>query len=226
MLIEPVPGSPRKTNSLPMAMEMSPEGHYIAVVNAGYGTAESKGEQSVAILDAKSHKLLDFPNPHTRESALQTLYSGIAFGSDAEHLYVSIASLTHPLPDGKNAVGNGILVYRCADGQVTEEKILPIPLQQLADGKRQNRMGTHALPAGEANPYPSGLTVVHGPDGDRLLIADNLSGRCGIDGRDERGRSCIASIFPPAAPFPCFASHRDGCDAGWKARICRALERV
>ena len=93
----------------------------------------------------------------------------------AEHLYVSIASLTHPLPDGKNAVGNGILVYRCADGQVTEEKILPIPLQQLADGKRQNRMGTHALPAGEANPYPSGLTVVHGPDGDRLLIADNLS---------------------------------------------------
>ncbi len=36
-------------------------------------------------------------------------------------------------------------------------------------------MGTHALPAGEANPYPSGLTVVRARDGDRLLIADNLS---------------------------------------------------
>ncbi|MFZ0517229.1 MAG: phosphoesterase, partial [Acidobacteriaceae bacterium] len=158
MLIEPVPGSPQKTNSLPMAIAISPDGRNVAVVNAGYGTAESKGEQSIAILDAKSHKLLDFPNPHTRQSALQTLYSGIAFGSDGQHLYVSIASLTHPLPDGKNAVGNGILVYRCVDGRVTEEKILPIPLQDLADGKRQNRMGAHPLPAGEANPYPSGLT--------------------------------------------------------------------
>jgi hypothetical protein len=175
MLIEPVPGAPQKTNSLPMAMAISPDGHYIAVVNAGYGTAESKGEQSIAILDAKSHHLLDFPNPHTRESALQTLYSGIAFGNDGQHVYVSIASLTHPIPDGKNAVGNGILVYRSTDGQVTEEKILPIPLQQLADGKSQNRMGAHPLPAGKANPYPSGLTVVHGRDGDRLLIADNLS---------------------------------------------------
>ena len=175
MLIEPVPGAPQKTNSLPMAMAISPDGRYVAVVNAGYGTAESKGEQSVAILDVKSHRLLDFPNPHTRKSALQTLYSGIAFGSDGQHLYVSIASLTHPSPDGKRAVGNGIVVYRCVDGRVTEEKILPIPLQQLADGKRQNKMGAHSLPVGMANPYPAGLTVVHGPDGDRLLIADNLS---------------------------------------------------
>ncbi|MGC1871916.1 MAG: phosphoesterase [Acidobacteriaceae bacterium] len=175
MLIEPVPGAPQKTNSLPMAIAVSPDGRYVAVVNAGYGTAESKGEQSIAILDAKSHKLLDFPNPHTPEGAQQTLYSGIAFGSDGQHLYVSLASLTHPLPDGKNAVGNGILVYRCVDGRVTEEKILSIPLQQLAYGKHQNRMGTYALPAGEANPYPSGLAVVHGRDGDRLLIADNLS---------------------------------------------------
>ena len=175
MLIEPVPGAPQKTNSLPMAMAISPDGRYVAVVDAGYGTAESKDEQSIAILDAKSHKLLDFPNPHTPKSALQTLYSGIAFGSDGQHLYVSIASLTHPVPDGKNAVGNGILVYRCTDGRVTEEKILSIPLQQLADGKQQNRMGTHPLPAGKAIPYPSGLAVVHGRDGDRLLIADNLS---------------------------------------------------
>ncbi|HET9101257.1 MAG TPA: phosphoesterase [Acidobacteriaceae bacterium] len=174
-MIEPVPGAPQKTNSLPMAIAISPDGRYIAVVNAGYGTAESKGEQSIAILDAKSHQLLDFPNPLTRDRALQTLYSGIAFGSDGQHLYVSIASLTHPLPDGKNAAGNGIVVYRCIDGRLTEEKILPIPLQQLADGKQQNRMGAHPLPAGNAIPYPSGLAVVHGREGDRLLIADNLS---------------------------------------------------
>ncbi|HZC43418.1 MAG TPA: phosphoesterase, partial [Acidobacteriaceae bacterium] len=158
-----------------MAIAISPDGRYVAVVNAGYGTAESKSEESIAVLDAKSHKLLDFPNPHTSLTALQTLYSGIAFGSDGQHLYVSIASLTHPTPDGKSAVGTGILVYRCVNGGVKEEKILPIPLQQLANGKIQNRMGAHPLPAGKANPYPSGLTVIAGPDGDRLLIADDLS---------------------------------------------------
>ena len=142
MLIEPVPGVPQKTNSLPMAMAISPDGRYIAAVNAGYGTAESKGEQSIAILDAKTHKLLDFPNPHTSEGAPQTLYSGIAFGSDGQHLYVSVASLTHPVADGKSAVGNGILVYRCTDGHVTEEKILPIPLQQLSDGKHPEQNGS------------------------------------------------------------------------------------
>jgi hypothetical protein len=175
MLIEPVPGSPQKTNSLPMSMAISPDGRYVAVVNAGYGTAESKGEQSIAILDTKSHKLVDFPNAHTRQRSMQTLYSGIAFSSDDNQLYVSIASLTHPLPDGKNAVGNGIIVYGLAGGHATEQRIFPIPLQQLADGKRQNRMGVHPLRHGQANPYPSGLAIVHGPGGDRLLIADNLS---------------------------------------------------
>ncbi|MES2222834.1 MAG: phosphoesterase [Acidobacteriota bacterium] len=175
MLLEPVPGAPQKTNSLPMAIAISPEGRYVALVNDGYGTAESKSEQSIAILDTQSHQLLDFPNPYTPLGAVQTLYSGVAFGSDGQHLYVSIASLTHPLPNGKNAAGNGIVVYRCADGRVTEEKILPIPLQQLANGKHQNKMGAHAAPAGEAIPYPSGLTVVHRRGGDRLFIADNLS---------------------------------------------------
>ncbi len=175
MLMEPVPGAPQKTNSLPMAMAISPDGRYVAIVNAGYGTAESKGEQSIAILDAKSGKLLDFPNAHTPKRAKQTLYSGIAFSSDGKHLYVSIASLTHPLPDGKDVVGNGILVYGFNDGKVTEQKILPIPLQRLADGKHQNEMENTQLPAGMANPFPSGLTVLPGPDGDRLLIADNLS---------------------------------------------------
>jgi DNA-binding beta-propeller fold protein YncE len=175
MLIEPVPGSPQRTNSLPMAMAISPDGRYVAVVNAGYGTAESKGEQSIAILDTKSRKLVDFPNPQTRERSMQTLYSGIAFGSDGRHLYVSIASLTHPMPEGKNAVGNGILVYDLANGQVVEQRILAIPLQRLANGKHQNRMGARALPPGQANPYPSGLAIVHGSTGDCLLIADNLS---------------------------------------------------
>lgn len=175
MLLEPVPGAPQKTNSLPMATAISPDGRYIAIVNAGYGTAESKGQQSIAVLDTKSGKLLDFPNASTSRRAPQTLYSGLAFSSDGKHLYVSIASLTHPLPDGKQAVGNGILVYGFDAGRVKEQRVLPIPLQQLADGKQQNEMEHTELPAGMANPFPSGLTVVPGEHGDRLLIADNLS---------------------------------------------------
>lgn len=175
VLMEPVPGAPQKTNSLPMAMAVSPDGHYVAIVNAGYGTSESKGDQSIAVLDTKSGKLLDFPSAHTPNRAQQTLYSGLAFSSDGSHLYVSIASLTDPLPDGKNTVGNGIIVYGFEAGKVTERRILPIPLQKLAEGKQQNDMGRKPLPFGMANPFPSGLAVVHAPGGDQLLIADNLS---------------------------------------------------
>ena len=176
MLLDPLPGAPQKTNSLPMGMALSPDGRYLAMVDAGFGTAESKYFQSISILDTKMGKLLDVPNPHTPgRSALQTLYSGIAFGSHGGHLYVSIASLTNPLPNGKNAVGNGVLVYGFVNGQISEQKILSIPLQPLAAGKRQNKMAGVALPFGMANPYPSGIAVVHASSGDRLLIADNLS---------------------------------------------------
>lgn len=175
-LIEPVPGAPQKTNSLPMAMAVSPDGRYVALVNAGYGTWPSNSEQSIAVLDTKSGKLLDFPNPHTPgRGALQTLYSGLAFSSDGTHLYVSIASLTNPTPGAKNAVGNGILVYGFEQGSVVEQHILPIPLQKLSAGKQQNEMARTPLPYGMANPFPSGISVVHGKQGDELLIADNLS---------------------------------------------------
>ncbi len=41
-LAEPVPGSPQRLNSLPMTAAISPDGRYLAVVNAGYGTFESR----------------------------------------------------------------------------------------------------------------------------------------------------------------------------------------
>lgn len=176
LLREPVPGAPRKTNSLPMAMTLSPDGRYLAMVNAGYGTAESNYDQSIAILDTESGRLTDVPNPHTPgKIALQTLFSGIAFSSDGSHLYVSIASLTNPLPDSPGAVGNAIAVYRVRDGHLAEERMLPVPLQALSSGKQQNRMAGFRLPSGMANPYPSGIAIVPGRNGDEILIADNLS---------------------------------------------------
>lgn len=176
MLLEPVPGAPQKTNSLPMGMALSPDGRYLALVNAGFGTAESKYFQSIAILNTSTGKLLDVPNSHTPgRGALQTLYSGIAFGSDGAHLYVSIASLTNPLPNARHAAGNGIVVYSFENGKISEQKILSVPLEPLAAGKQQNNMTGLPLPPGMANPYPSGIAVVHAPGGDQLLIADNLS---------------------------------------------------
>ncbi len=47
----PVPGTPQRTNSLPMAIAASPDGRYLALLNAGYGTYESKYQQSIAVLD-------------------------------------------------------------------------------------------------------------------------------------------------------------------------------
>lgn len=174
-ILEPVPGAPQKTNSLPMAMAVSPDGRYVALVNAGYGTYESQYEQSIAVLDTRSRRLLDFPNPSTPGRAPQTLYSGLAFSSDGAHLYASIASLTNPVPGQKGAVGNGILVYRVDRGKVVQRRILPVPLQPLAAGKQQNDMTRRPLAYGMANPFPAGLAIVPTSLGDQLLIADNLS---------------------------------------------------
>ena len=88
-LHEPVPGQPQTPNSLPMTAAISPDGRYLAVVNAGYGTFESHYQQSIAVLDLKTGKVVDFPEPRTASGLPQTLYSGLAFGKDGTHLYAS-----------------------------------------------------------------------------------------------------------------------------------------
>ena len=64
-LAEPVPGGPQRLNSLPMTAAISPDGRYLAVVNAGYGTFESLYQQSIAVLDIQTGKVTDFPEPRT-----------------------------------------------------------------------------------------------------------------------------------------------------------------
>jgi hypothetical protein len=158
-LAEPVPGGPQPLNSLPMTAAISPEGRYLAVVNAGYGTYESRYQQSIAVLDIQTGKVTDFPEPRTAIGLPQTLYSGLAFGKDGSHLYAVFDSLTAP-EGGQSgntvATGNAIAVYGFHDGQVKAEQLLPVPLQQLAEGKQQNRLGV-ALPAGTAIPSPAGM---------------------------------------------------------------------
>ena len=174
-LAEPVPGAPQRLNSLPMTAAISPDGRYLAVVNAGYGTFESRYQQSIAVLDIQTGKVTDFPEPRTAMGLPQTLYSGLAFGKDGTHLYAVFDSLSAPEGNNKDATGNAIAVYEFNNGQVKPQQLLPVPLQQLALGKLQNQVGV-ALPAGTAIPSPAGIAVRKGPDGiDELLIADNLS---------------------------------------------------
>ena len=171
----PVPGSPQRINSLPMAIASSPDGRYLALLNAGYGTYESKAQQSIALLDTTTGKLADFPDARTAPHMPQSLYQGIAFSADGRHLYASFESLTAPEGGKPNQTGNAIAVYRVADGQVAAERLIPVPLQTLAAGRVQNHLEA-PMPAGKAVPSPSGLAVVQGSDGaEALLVADVLS---------------------------------------------------
>jgi DNA-binding beta-propeller fold protein YncE len=174
-LAEPVPGGPQRLNSLPMTAAISPDGRYLALVDAGYGTFESRYQQSIAVLDIQTGKVTDFPEPRTAQGLPQTLYSGLAFGKDGTHLYAVFDSLTAPEGNNNGATGNAVAVYSFDQGTVKAERLLPVPLQQLAAGKLQNKVGI-ALPPGNAIPSPAGIAVRSGPAGtDELLVADNLS---------------------------------------------------
>jgi DNA-binding beta-propeller fold protein YncE len=174
-LMEPVPGAPQKLNSLPMAMAWSPDHRYLAIVNAGFGTYESDYQQSIAVLDTNTGKLADFPENRTAMTSPQTLYSGIAFSADGKQLYASLDSLTAPEGGKSGATGNAIAVYSFQDGTVRADRLIPIPLQKLAAGRRQNQIGK-PIPDGMAIPSPAGLAVVQPSGGpEQILVADNLS---------------------------------------------------
>ncbi len=96
-MIDEIPGHPQRLNSLPISMAVSPDKRYVVTVNAGYGTFESQYEQSLAVLDTKTGTLADFPDDRTEaRSAKQTLYSGLVFSPDGNHLYASMGSITDP----------------------------------------------------------------------------------------------------------------------------------
>ena len=174
-LIEPVPGSPQRLNSLPMAMAWSPDHRYLAVINAGFSTVESNYQQSIAVLDTETGKLADFPDTRTDIGAAQTLYNGVAFSLDGSHVYASIDSLTEPEGGDANHPGNAIAVYRFTGTTLSCERLIPIPLQKLAPGRSQNQIGK-PIPAGMAIPAPTGLAVVKDKSGaEQILVADEFS---------------------------------------------------
>ena len=103
------------------------------------------------------------------------LYSGLAFSPDGKHVYASMASLTDPVGDGKANTGNGIVEYGFAEGRITPGRLIPIPLQHLAGGRRTKLIG--GVDGAMGVPFPAAIAVVEpGPSvGGELLVADNLS---------------------------------------------------
>jgi DNA-binding beta-propeller fold protein YncE len=172
----PVPGYLARTNSFPATIALSPDGHYAALLNQGYGTQETGARQSIGILDLSNNQLHDFPDDRLNDeyTTRQSFFIGLAFASDGKHLYASMGSITDPNGEKATSTGNGIAVYKFADGQVTPERFIKIPPQPIAKGK-ELAFGLRKTPAGTALPYPAGFAVLPGAKSDRLLIANNLS---------------------------------------------------
>jgi len=172
-LLLPEPGEPQRTNSLPVTAALSPNGRYLALLNNGFGTAESGEQESIAILDLNSGSLADFPDARLGRRAHQTYFLGLAFSGDGRELYASMASLTDVEGTRPGDTGNGIAVYKFDSGRITPDRFIKIPLQEMKSG--QSTKVAVGLPAGKAVPYPAGLAVVRQGDLERLLVADDLS---------------------------------------------------
>jgi DNA-binding beta-propeller fold protein YncE len=172
-LLGQIPGNPRRINGLPISMAVSPDGRYVVTVNAGYGTYESRYEQSLTVLDTQTDTITDFPDARTPLRAKQTLYSGLAFSPDGSRIYASMASLTEPMGNYTDAVGSGIAVYTFTDGKIAPDHLIHLPMESLAPGRHT------LLPAGKSGhmgvPYPAAIAVLTMNGREKLLVADNLS---------------------------------------------------
>ena len=163
----PGPGFIARTNSYPATIALSLDGRYAALLNQGYGIEQSGVRQSISILDLGSNRVQDFPDDRLRgdeKSTAQSYFIGLAFSTDGKHLYASMAS----------GAENGIAVYKFTDGYVTPERFITIPPQRMARSKTV-LLDIGSKPPGTCPAYPAGFAVLSRTDGDRLLVANNLS---------------------------------------------------
>src|SRR5579864_4320452 len=173
-LLAPPPGTPRPANGLPVAAALDPAGRYLALLNAGFGTAESHYRQSIAILDLQTNQLSDYPDPRLGPHARQALFLGLAFSNDVSRLYATVGSITDPTGQEPDDTGNGIVVYRFANGKLSAGSFIPIGLQPISRGKHVAYYLSR-VPAGHAIPYPAGIAAFKREGAEELLVANNLS---------------------------------------------------
>ena len=168
------PGAPRVLNAYPTEIAVSPDGHWAAILNNGFGSAESQYRQSIAVLNLESNELADFADPRFAPDAPQTYFVGLVFSADGHHLYASVASVTDPEGKKPKALGNGIAVYGFDQGKLSPEHFIALaPLELPAD--LTYSYASKNLRAHMANPYPAGLARVNVSVKEHLLVASNLS---------------------------------------------------
>jgi DNA-binding beta-propeller fold protein YncE len=171
-LFAPAPGDPRRLNSLPTVLAVSPDGRWVVALNQGYGTYESQYKESIAVLDTNSGAVKDFPDDRVGERASQTFFSGLAFSKDGTRVYASLAS--EDPADGDTRTGSGIIVYKFADGVLTPRGFLKLPDVKLAAGRYTELRKSGDKSLGVA--YPAAIAVLPAESGgERLLVAENLS---------------------------------------------------
>ncbi len=154
-------------------MAVSPDARYVVTVNAGYGTFESGYMQSLAVLDTRTGTLADFPDDRTSLKSKQTLYSGLAFSGDGKHIYASMGSESDPLGEKDGNTGSGVVVYGFDGGRVTRERLMKIPLVQLAPGRKTMMAG--GVSGNNGVPFPAAIAVTGSSGAEKLLVAGNLS---------------------------------------------------
>ena len=76
LLTTPSPGRIGSTNSFPATIAISPDGHYAALLNNGYGTQETLAMQSIAVLDLGTNQLADYPDKRFGEEVHPELGGG------------------------------------------------------------------------------------------------------------------------------------------------------
>lgn len=212
----PVPGDAQIAGSFPVSIAMSPDGHYAAVLDNGYGRHEHKMRQGIGILNLQTNEFKFFADERLGSKYHQTFFLGLGFSGDGNRLYASIASLTDPEAKQAGSTGNGIAVYGFRDGRVTPERLIPIPPQTLAAGKRAAKAMSKS-PDGTAVPYPAGLAVIASAAGERILVANNLSDDAllldAASGRVlHRFELSTASAVPASFPYA-VAANREGTRA-------------
>ena len=156
-----------------MTLAVSPDGRWVASLNAGYGTEPSHYMESIALLNTATGEVRDFPEPRTRVEARQTFFGGLVWSADGAKLYATLASSSDPEGDGQGKTGNGIAVYGVREGVLTLERFVKLGLVPLAAGHHTQYV--EGQPASQASPYPAALALVPGRAHETLLVAENLS---------------------------------------------------
>ena len=208
-LLGPVPGDPRRVNSLPMTLAASPDGRYIVSLNAGYGTYESGYAQSLAVLDTATGKVKDFPDERVGPASQQSYFSGLAFNASGDEVYVSVASTSDPEGKKKDSTGNGVAVYSFANGALAPKRFLPLPMVKLGTGRHTDYK--ESGDGAQGVPYPAAIAIV---SGGKLLVAENLSDSVALldasTGRIERMFDLSSTDVVPSTYPIALAVSRDG----------------